>query len=50
MKTEIKLDVEVLFSSNASDQLKSLNPVFEQLCRVHESYINAEPLCDFSYF
>ena len=48
MKTKPKVDVS--FSSKASQELKSLKPIFEELCKVHESYTGAEPGGDFSYW
>ncbi len=50
MKNEVKLDVEVSFSSNASDELKSLKPIFEELGTVHERYVKYEPEDDFSFW
>ena len=50
MKTPVKLKLRVLFSPEASSHLKSLKPVFAQLCKVHEGYINAAPPTETSFW
>jgi len=50
VKTPVKLKLRVLFSPNASKELISLRPVFKQLSKVHEGYINAEPSTETSFW
>lgn len=50
MTTAVRLKLRVLFPQKASKQLKSLKPVFRELCEVHERYINAEPLGEISFW